>query len=165
MELGKLFDAYDLQARLQPALLTLFPVFVTVAVWFPSLYTFGTGLVGLAVASGVTFVLAELARFYGRKAQARLYLSWGGKPTTAWLRHQNENLDKHTKRRYHAFLEQHVRGWHAPSTTDEIDSPKNADLLYDAAVKWLLEFARDQNVFRWYLKRMCTMASEGISTG
>ena len=103
MDLGDLFDTYSLRARLQPALLPLFPLFVTIAVWVPGLYHTGAGLAGLATACGVTVLLAHVARERGRRAEIRLFNEWGGKPTTIWLRHSDGNLDDHTTRRYHTW--------------------------------------------------------------
>ena len=93
MDLGDLFDTYSRQARLQPALLALFPLFVTVAVWVPALYKFAAGLIGLAVACGAIVYLAHLARAWGRKAEDCLFATWGGKPTTLWMMHRDRHLD------------------------------------------------------------------------
>ena len=38
MKLAELLDTYGLQAQLQPALLALFSLFVTVVVWVPALH-------------------------------------------------------------------------------------------------------------------------------
>ena len=82
MDLTELFDTYSLQARLQPALLALFPLFVTVAVWVPALYDLSVGLVGLTTACGAVAFLAHLSRGVGRKLETHLFDFWGGKPTT-----------------------------------------------------------------------------------
>lgn len=158
MDLGGVFDAYGRQARLQPALLTLFPLFVTVAVWFPALYETGAGLLGLAVACGVTVLFAHVARMRGRSAERRLFSEWGGKPTTIWLRHRDTNLDAHTTRRYHNFLSGHVLDWHAPTEEDERSDSDAADARYESAVRWLLEFTRDR-------KRFPLVFKENVSYG
>lgn len=77
----------------------LFPLFVTIAVWFPALYDFAAGLVALAVACGVTVFFAHVARMRGRFAERRLFSLWGGKPTTIWLSHRDAHLDAHTTSR------------------------------------------------------------------
>lgn len=147
MELGELFDAYSLRARLQPALLTVFPAFVTVAAWLPALYQTAVGLIGLATACGVTVFLAHVARERGRVTEKRLFAAWGGKPTTIWLRHRDSNLDPHTKDRYHEFLSSGLRDWRAPTHDEERLDPIAADSRYDTAVRWLLEYTRDKSRF------------------
>ena len=77
----EMFDAYSRQARLQPALLALFPIFFSIAVWVPALYELVAGLVGLAVACGVTVALAHVARLRGRITEQQLFKNWGGKPS------------------------------------------------------------------------------------
>lgn len=158
MDLGDLFDTYSRQARLQPALLALFPMFVTVAVWVPALYDFAAGLVGLAIACGAVVYLAHIARSLGRKAELRLNDSWGGKPTTLWMTHGDRNLDPQTKARYHALLSDRIDGWSAPSPDDEARDPGGAEASYDSAVRWLREATRDR-------KRYGLVFKENVSYG
>lgn len=152
MGLSDIFDSYSLQARLQPALLTLVPVFFTAAVWYPQQYSFAVGLAGVAISCGLAAFLAHLARRLGRRAETQLFQEWGGKPTTMWLRHRDNHLDQYTKSRYRAFLQQRVPGWPNPSEAQEAGNPQAADAVYDTAVKWLLEYARDTQKFALVFK-------------
>jgi hypothetical protein len=120
---------------------------VTVAVWNPALYQTAAGLIGLAVACGVTVLLAGVARAFGRRAEKRLNAEWGGKPTTLWLRHRDGNLDGHTTTRYHGFLAANVPGWNAPTEDGERADPAGVDALYESAVRWLLGHTRDRRKF------------------
>jgi len=95
--ISSILDEYSLQARLRPALLVLLPLFITVAVWNPAIYNIGTGLISLMVACGLTTVLSHMARERGRITQSKLIQQWGALPTTLWLRHSNNSLDKQTK--------------------------------------------------------------------
>ena len=147
MSFSDLFDTYSRQARLQPALFVLFPLFVTIAIWFRSLYDMAASLVGLAVACGTIIYLAHLSRSFGRKVETRLFAEWGGKPTTTWLLNNDCNLDVHTKARYLAFFTNHVPGWTAPSQEDESTDCDAASAAYDSAVRWLREATRDQRKF------------------
>jgi hypothetical protein len=147
MELGELFDTYSRQARLQPALLVLAPVFFTIAVWFPRDYSLTAGLVGLGVSCGIAGLLAHIARRRGRIAERQLFAEWGGKPTTIWLRHRDTHLDEYTKARYISFLQRHIAGWTPPTSEEEAANPEAADRRYETAVKWLLEYTRDTTKF------------------
>ena len=91
--IADIFDKYGRQARLFPALLTLFPVFITVAVWVPALYQLGAGLVAIATACGLLTALAHFSRTRGRIVEKKLVREWGGLPTTIWLRRSDENLE------------------------------------------------------------------------
>jgi len=158
MDIAEMFDAYGRQARLLPALLLLFPLFVTVAIWFPALYQTAAGLIGLAVACGVTVLFGHLSRERGRRQERLLFATWGGKPTTIWLRFRDANLDHHTKTRYGEFLQGKIRGWKAPSEDEEKRDPTGVDARYDTAVKWLLEYTRNR-------KRFPLVFKENISYG
>ena len=137
--MASFLGTYGLQARIQPALLALLPVFFTAVVWVPELYDWAVGLIGLATACGVLVVLSHISRLLGRQVQPKLYANWGGKPTTRWLFHSDGNLDPETKTRYHAFLTQRVRNWVAPSPEEEPRDPKTAEVAYESAVRWLQE--------------------------
>ena len=140
-------DKYGFQARLRPALLSLFPVFITIAVWAPTLYKTAASLVGLAVACGLTVAFAHFARRRGRAVEQRLVEEWGGLPTTLWLRHGDHHLESGTKQRYYEFLEDNIPGWKSPTRQEEAEDQKHADSRYSSAVRWLLEYTRDTKQF------------------
>ena len=56
------FDRYSLQARIAPALLSLFPSFLWVAISFPQLYSIADGLFSLALVCGILTLAAHYAR-------------------------------------------------------------------------------------------------------
>lgn len=148
LDFTNLFDRYARKARLYPALLTLFPVFVTVLILFPMVYeSIGSAIVSLAIGCGVLLFLASIARYLGRKKEQQLYELWGGKPTTLWLRHSDGNLDAVTKQRYHAFLSKNISGLKLPTPSEETANPISADDYYESAVKWLLEYTRDKKKY------------------
>src|SRR6266496_2103257 len=123
IDFSNLFDRYARNARLYPALLTLFPVFVTILVLFPMVYeSVWSAIVSLAIGCGVLMFLASNVRYLGRKKQQLLYELWGGKPTTVWLRHSDRNLDALTKQRYHAFLSKHILDLKMPTPSEETAS-------------------------------------------
>ena len=55
---------------------------------------------GLITYSGGSFLLAQLARDFGRAKQKHLFATWGGAPTTQRLRHQG-HPNPITRGRYH----------------------------------------------------------------
>ena len=140
-------DKYSFQARLRPALLALFPLFLTIAVSVPALYEQAKSLLSLAIACGVIVAFTHIARIRGRRIQEQLIKEWGGLPSTLWLRHDDENLEAETKKRYHKFLQNNVPNWKAPTPGEELVDQSNADSKYGSAVRWLLEHTRDTKKF------------------
>ena len=147
LNIGNSLDHYNLQARLRPALLVLFPAVLTTISHFPDLLQLTKVLIGLAIGCGITLLLSHFSRAFGRKAEARLFAEWVGMPTTHWLSHTGNKLDTQTLTRYHAFLEKQINGWVAPSISDEIENPKQAEVAYTSAVRWLREKTRDREKF------------------
>lgn len=148
VELSNLFDRYARRARLYPALLTLFPAFVTILILYPMVYeSIGGAIASLAIGCGVLMFLASSVRYLGRKKEQRLYVVWGGKPATVWLRHSDRNLDPLTKQRYHAFFSQNISDLKLPTPSEETASPISADDYYESAVKWMLEYTRDKKKY------------------
>jgi hypothetical protein len=143
-KLMDLFDDYNRQARLYPALLALLPPLIALLAWFPSLLTsnVGTTFLTLVVSCGLLFALAVFSRSCGKLTEARLLKLWGGWPTTQWLRHSDTHLAAATKTRYHKALVKHVPGWILPTSDEERSNPSAADDAYRSAVDWLKERCR-----------------------
>jgi hypothetical protein len=93
-ELGNLFDPYERQARLFPAVLTLAPVLLLALAVYPSagLSEFPKGFVAALLLLALCYVLAGLARAAGKRVQRELYVQWSGEPTTSMLRHRDATL-------------------------------------------------------------------------
>jgi hypothetical protein len=141
--ISELFDSYSRQARLFPALLTVFAPLIALLAWFPTLLlsNIGGALLTIGSSCGLLYLLASLARTSGKKVEKRLLIEWGAWPTTYLLRHSSR-LDKHTRARYHGFLAGRVPGISFPSQVVEEQDTDGADAVYDSAVKWLKERAR-----------------------
>ncbi len=141
-----LFDSYSRQARLYPALLTLSPATLSAIALIPSLLIGGAAstLAGLAVMCGVAYLLADLARTAGKRLEPKLVGSWGGLPTTLYLRHSTDHLDSETKARRHLLLGLHVPGFVAPTSAEEAVDAAATDKRWASAVHWLREQCRGE---------------------
>jgi hypothetical protein len=139
-----LFDEYNRQARLYPALLALFPPLIAVLAWFPELLTsnLGTTLLTIAGSCGLLFALSVFSRSSGKRTEARLLKVWGGWPTTEWLRHSDTHLPTATKHRYHRALVRCVPDLRVPTAEEERNNPAAADDVYRSATEWLKERTR-----------------------
>lgn len=138
-----LFDPYNRQARLYPALLALLPTLATVLAWFPALLTanIGATLVTIAGTCGLLYGLSVFSRSCGKRVEARLLKEWGGWPTTLWLRHSDTHLSTMTKQRYHQKLAQRLHTA-LPTSAREKANPAAADQTYQSCVEWLKEQTR-----------------------
>ena len=151
------FDKYTRQARLKPSLLVLLPALVTIAIWLPKVWTVLGGLAALISACGLTLMLAELARYQGRKIEAEITECNGGKFTTIFLRHRDVTISSSTKKSYHALLKRRSKRG-LPTIQEEQADPASADDLYRGDVDWLLEATRSE-------KRFPLVRAENISYG
>jgi hypothetical protein len=151
------FDKYSRNARLKPALFALLPLFVTIAVWLPRVWTILGGLTALLTACGTTLALGEVARYVGRGVEKRMIVANGGKFTTIFLRHRDTTISATTKRQYHALLKKKANRA-IPTAAFEQADPKAADDQYRGAVDWLLEATRSE-------KRFPLVRAENISYG
>jgi hypothetical protein len=135
-DFAKLFDPYDREAHLFPAVLMLAPALLFVVVAYPKalLGDFPKNVVVIVILLALAYVLSGLARAAGKSVQSRLYDAWGGPPTTTMLRHRDTSLDDVTKGRYHVTLTRMCAGIHWPSATDEAADPTAADATYASAV-------------------------------
>lgn len=150
-------DPYERVARLYPALLAVLPLLIVALLTA----TFGKPLVSqlltLLGTCGIAYLISNGARMLGKAHEARLFESWGGTPTTQLLRHSNSKIDRHSKLRYHAFLERKLKTTF-PTPEGERTSPEAADETYRAGVKWLLGKTRDK-------KRFGLLFKENVSYG
>src|SRR5262245_59320126 len=77
-------DAYTRIARLKPALLVVLPAALTVLAWFPDARL---GAVwAIVVASGGTYLMAQVARVRGKAKEPELFAKFGGHPTVKRLK-------------------------------------------------------------------------------
>ena len=141
------FDPYDRKARIQPALLSIVPIFVVCLLLIPQLGPIWTTLGGVILYCGSTMLLAQLGRGRGKRLEPTLYKSWGGTPSVAMLRHGDKRLPQPTKERYRAFLTNNIPGLELASPQVEQQSPKLADDGYSSANSWLLAQTRDASQF------------------
>lgn len=148
-------NAYTRRARLTPALIVVLPLGLAVLSWSPNGLKSWTVLWSLFVWAGGTALMAQVARDRGREKEKELFQSWGGKPTTRLLRYAAcENPVLVTRR--HTALQKAIADIHLPTEEEESANPVNADNIYDACVRWLLEQTRDQKQFNLLFEENCS---------
>lgn len=154
----KLFDTYSLNARVKPALFMVFPVVITIFVWFEESRTWGGAIVTFIVSFGVISFVANQMSTRGNILQEKLFLKWGGAPTTIIMRHSDNRLDKYTKERYMKKLDALIPNFIPITNEQETINPSDADEMYRTATNFLREKTRD-------VKKYPLVFKENISYG
>ena len=104
----------------------------------------------LAGASAIVFVplsyfLSQIASDFGKRLESALWRSWGGPPTTRFLRHDNNEFNPSTRERVHERLR--ALGLDIPTTDEEEADRPRALELYASAVDELRRLTRDTDRF------------------
>ncbi|TKB23487.1 hypothetical protein FCL47_22290 [Desulfopila sp. IMCC35006] len=139
----KLFDTYSLNARVKPAFMLVFPIVIALFTLFEPSRSWGGGAVTFIVSFGIISLAANQMSTKGNILQERLFGKWGGAPTTIILRHSDLRLDKHTKSRYMARLQELIPNFLAVSVDQECNDKNEADQMYRTAANYLREHTRD----------------------
>ncbi len=164
-----LFDYYSLRARVQPALLTLLPAAIGVFAWTGPGVKWQSALWTLFSTAGGTFFLAILARNFGKRIEPGLWQSWGGAPTTQFLRHSGP-ANPVMRERWHKSLHK-LLGKAFPTAEEEVSNPSGADDIYNAAVKLQIGKTRDtkkypllhkENVQYGFCRNLFALRSTGV---
>ena len=145
--LTSLSDPYNRKARLQPALLSLLPVFVCLALLIRDFQTIWATITGIVTFCGGMTLMTHIGRDRGKALEPTLYKAWDGMPSVAMLRNRDSRLAGPTKERYRTFLTGAVPGLELASSDEEEKCPTLADDGYMSATSWLLAQTRDRGRF------------------
>lgn len=148
-----MIDPYERKARVYPALVVGLPcallgiaIGVTETAWWPTIS-------GAVVGSGFFVVAAQIGRHTGKKKEAQLFESWGGKPTTRLLRHA-AGVNPVRLDRIHGQLEA-LTGMSMPTADAESADPSRADDVYETVVGVLRDRTRNPRKFPLVFKELC----------
>lgn len=149
----RMIDPYERKARVYPALVVALPctllgiaIGLTEAAWWSS-------MVGGVVGSGFFVITAQVGRHAGKRKEAQLFESWGGKPTTRLLRHAG-GINPVRLERIHDQLED-LTGISLPRADDESADPARADDIYETAMDVLRDLTRSPEQFPLVFKELC----------
>lgn len=146
------FDAYSLKARVYPCTIVLFPCFLLAIIYVTNIEAYYHYFTSFAALGVFSFLLAQIGRDNGKKKEKGLFEFWGGKPTNMILRHSNDHLDVHTKKRLHTKLEQKIPNIKIPTHEEEQENIQEADAIYDSCTKYLISKTRDSNKYSLLFK-------------
>jgi hypothetical protein len=139
-------DEYSRTARLKPAFLVMLPIGILVSILGLKVSALLALFSGPLATIGLTFLLTQIGRDFGKRKEAYLYSLWSGKPSVTKMRHRDNTLNMYTRERYHQkatlFLEIPM-----PTATSEQSDPRGADEIYEAYSNLLLEKTRDKKKY------------------
>lgn len=138
----KLFDGYEIRARFAPALIVVLPVLTTLSFCLPQNFLTGSMLLGSSVlAVALLYGASLIVRWMGHSIESVLWTSWGGAPSTRFLRWRDVIIAKDLKRRLREAVQQNfdVR---LLSEEEEKIQPHSADTQIDTAFRQVRELLR-----------------------
>lgn len=143
LDLLKILDEYDLRARLIPALIVSAPPLAATVACIPAAMSEWVFLRAMLEVPFL-YLLMHVARTEGYKMENGLFATWGGKPTTAMLRHRDARIDQLTKERYKSTITDLTKITFPAAAEEHADAAK-ADAAYGSAIQRLIEFRRGES--------------------
>ncbi len=138
-----LLSAYERKARLIPGLLGIVPVAVAIATLGLKQFPAVAVVLAIASATGGTYLLAVLVANSGRRAQAKLWVKWGSRPTSHVLRLHGATDNPVQRDDWRRALSAHT-GRRLLSAAKEKADPAAADHAIEAAVDRVLHYGQDE---------------------
>jgi hypothetical protein len=140
-------NTYAFSARFLPAAIVLLPAGFAAAAWFPNRFDGWAFLESLAGWGGLSMLLTQFGRDFGKRKEPDLWKQWGGAPTVQLFRHHGTKLDRHTLARYHKKMKELLPDCRPPTARTENTNPARADAVYQAWTQYLLEATSDPKKF------------------
>ena len=138
-------DTYSFRARAFPVYLTLAPVALLLVAVVPEGLKWPIGGTAALVFAPISFLLGQVGADFGKRLEKRLWASWGGPPTTRFLRHGNREFNEVTRSRVHAQLRQ--LGLHVPTREEYERDQCAADTHYESCTEELIRRTRNTRNF------------------
>jgi hypothetical protein len=139
-----LSDRYERKARLLPGLIAASPIAFTMAAVSAEAVPWWAALgVGALVEALVAFLLGYLARARGKAAEERMWVVWGGPPTTRWLRPTDNTCSDQQKAKWRAAIKR-ITGLTIPANTTTERNEEQVDRIVNDATRQLRYVLRDR---------------------
>ena len=138
-------DRYTWGARVLPVYLTAAPVVLVLAATLPEGLNLPLAGGAAIVFLPLSFFMSQIAADFGKRLEPALWDSWGGPPTTRFLRHDNQEFNSATRARIHAQLR--TLGLRVPTADEEKANRRQAFELYRSAVDDLRRRTRNSACF------------------
>lgn len=147
-----MFDNYTLKARVYPLLILFFPIFIVGVSYSFKFESYIQVFTSIGLIGALSYLMSQFGRDLGKKKESNLWKEWGGMPSIQLLRLSNQEIDKHTKQRYHSKMQTLIPVQTPPDAAMEANNPNDADEIYRAWCKYIINHTRDETKFSLLLK-------------
>ena len=140
----KIVDSYELKARIVPGAILALPIVAAAVSVFPVLVTWPAFGASSVFTLALFYLLGQYARARGQGLEQELWRSWGGPPSTRYLRLSDRSFSDDLKRK----VRNAIRIRFAIRLVDEVDEgkdPERADALIQDAFRQVRETLREEN--------------------
>jgi len=140
------FDAYELRARLVPAVIVLLPALIILAAvagtdFLSTVSAVFSGVLALAV----LYVLGQIVGVLGQRVQNTLFAKWDGAPAVRFMRWRDGRFSKEQKEAASQAVRQALSQT-LPTPEEEAEDPGKADTRIDAAFTGVRSYLHANNV-------------------
>ena len=143
--MGMVIDSYSRWARRCPVYITIAPINLALVAILPHGLDLPLGAAAAIVFVPLSFLASQVGADFGKRLEKRLWLKWGGPPTTRFLRHSNSEFNAFTRKQLHKKLR--TLGLNVPSADHEKRDPQAADACWEACAEELIGKTRDRKRF------------------
>lgn len=146
LQLLSLSDRYERKTQLLPGMIAASPLSVVIVTSGRALMTW-QGAAGTAAGAEalLAFLLGYLARARGRAAETAMWRTWGGPPTTRWLRPSDATCSDQQKTRWRGVIHR-VTGLRIPASVADGRTEADIDRVAADAVRQLRNAIRNKPV-------------------
>jgi hypothetical protein len=138
-------DTYSFRARTLPVYLTLAPGILLLAALVPDGLQLPLSAAAAIVFAPISYFISQAGADFGKRLEKRLWRSWGGPPTTRFLRHGNDEFNEVTRDRLHVKLR--ALGLTVPTREEQQQDERAADKYYESCTEELIRRTRDDKKF------------------
>lgn len=131
------WDMYEIRARIAPTVIICLPIITTLIFIAFTLANnlekllFGSGVVLCLLLYGLSFIPSYL----GRRMEKNLWMSWGGEPTTRFLRWRDTTFGNDLKRQIHIALRKSCKTKLCSKREEQVDPDKADEQIKQAFIQ------------------------------
>jgi hypothetical protein len=140
----KILDPYELKARVAPGLILAMPILVIAVFFLPVLSSLPIFTAGGLCSVALVYGLGHVLRALGDRIEEKLWLSWGGPPSTRFMRHRDSKFGGNLKASIAQLLAVRFSA-HLLSADDEARNPGMADSLIVDAFRQVRQYLRQHD--------------------
>ncbi len=141
---NNLLDTYELKARVAPGLILALPVIADAVYAVPKLSSWPIFTTGSLCSLALLYGLSQVVRARGEAIEVELWASWGGPPSTRFMRHRDRKFTEDLKASIGQALKKEF-GARLLTREEEASNGVQADKAIDDAFRQVRQFLRQRD--------------------